>query len=230
MKYLNYALSLTTIAIAIVSTHALAQPPRGGFGMMNQPLTVVSAPAEVLGKELKLSEEVQKKVAAIQKGVQDKMTAAMQELRDSGGFSPEAFQELQKKNTENAKKAETEIMALLSNDQKKALPDVMKALQMLRTLGIPVQLNGDLKLTEEQKTALAKIAVEVTKDRESKMKEMQEARENGDQDKMRELMQAMRTSGANPKALAALTADQKAMIEKYIKDHPQQPGRRPGGN
>ena len=228
MKYLNYALSLTTVAI--VSTHALAQPPRGGFGMMNQPLTVVSAPADVLGKELKLSEEVQKKVATIQKGVQDKATAAMQELRDSGGFSPEAMQELQKKNAENSKKAETEIMALLTADQKTALPDVIKALQLLRTLGIPVQLSGELKLTDEQKTALGKIAVDVQKDRDAKMKEMQEARQNGDQDKMRELMQAIRPSGANAKALAILTADQKAMVEKYIKDHPQQPGRRPGGN
>ncbi|MBB6049538.1 hypothetical protein [Armatimonas rosea] len=218
--------------VALVSTGAFAQPPGGGFGMMrgNQPLTLATVPAEALGTELKLSPEVQKQIAAIQKKVQDKMQAAMQELRDSGGAGPEAFQELQKKNQENSKKAETEILALLTDDQKKALPEVLKALQLLRTVGIPVQLSSALMLTDVQKKSLAEVAAAVQKDREAKMKEMQEARQNQDQDKMRELMQAMRgNGGVNPKALAILTAEQKAMVEKYIKDHPQPQGRR-GGN
>jgi Asp-tRNA(Asn)/Glu-tRNA(Gln) amidotransferase A subunit family amidase len=219
--------------VALVGAGAFAQPPGGGFGMMrgNQPLTLASAPAEALGTELKLTEEVQKKIAAIQKKLQEKSMAAMQELRDSGGFSPEAMQELQKKNEESAKKAETEIMALLSDDQKKALPEVLKALQLLRTVGIPVQLNSDLKLTADQKKALTEVAAAIQKDRTAKMKEMQEARQNQDQDKLRELMQSMRgNGGVNPKAMAILTAEQKAMVEKYIKDHPQPQGGRRGGN
>ena len=153
-------------AVTVVSASALAQPPGGGFGLRGlQPLTAATVPAPVLGKELKLSEEVQKKIATIQKGVQDKQTAAMQELRDSGGFNPEALQELQKKNQENGKKAETEILALLSDDQKKALLDVIKALQTLQTLTIPLALHEDLKLTEEQTKALTERAAVVAKER-----------------------------------------------------------------
>jgi hypothetical protein len=156
----------------------------------------------------------------------------MQELRDSGGFSPEAFQDLQKKNQDNAKKAEADILALLTEDQKKALPDVIKALQMLRTLGIPLQLNGELKLTEEQKKALAERAGVLQKEREAITKQIQEAMRNQDMERVRELAQGMRgAGGADAKALVALTAEQKALIEKYLKEHPEPRGfRRGGGN
>ncbi|WP_395146429.1 hypothetical protein [Armatimonas sp.] len=218
---------------ALVSTTAFAQPPGGGFGFGrgNQPLTVATVPAEALGKELKLSEEVQKKVAAIQKAVQDKMQAAMQELRNGGGFNQEAMQELQKTNLANGKKAETEILALLNDDQKKARPEVLKTLQLLQTLGIPVQLNGDLKLTAEQTKALTERAAVVQKERAAVTKQIQEAMASQDMDRVRELSQGMRgTGGADAKALAILTPEQKAMVEKYIKDHPRPQGRRGGGN
>ncbi|WP_395089085.1 hypothetical protein [Armatimonas sp.] len=224
----------TALAVgALVSTTAFAQPPGGGFGFGrgNQPLTVATVPADALGKELQLSEEVQKKVAAIQKGVQDKMQAAMQELRDSGGFNQEAMQELQKTNLANGKKAEMEILALLTDDQKKALPEMLKTLQLLQTLGIPVQLNGDLKLTAEQTKALAERAAVVQKERAAVTKQIQEAMASQDMDRVRELSQGMRgTGGADAKALAILTPEQKAMVEKYIKDHPRPQGRRGGGN
>ena len=224
----------TALAVgALVSTTAFAQPPGGGFGFGrgNQPLTVATVPADALGKELKLSEEVQKKVAAIQKSVQDKAQAAMQELRDGGGFNQEAIQELQKTSLANGKKAETEILALLTDDQKEALPEVLKTLQMLQTLGIPMQLNGDLKLTAEQTKALAERAAVVQKERAAVTKQIQEAMASQDMDRVRELAQGMRgTGGGDAKALAILTSEQKAMVEKYIKDHPRPQGRRGGGN
>jgi hypothetical protein len=225
----------TALAVGVVvGSGALAQPPGGGFGMMrgNQPLTVATVPADVLGKELKLSEETTKKIGAIQKSVQDKMMAAMQELRNGGGGGgPEAFQELQKTNQANGKKAETEILALLSDDQKKALPDTLKTLQTLQTLGIPIQVREELKLTDEQMKGLTERAAVVQKDRQAKMKEMQEAMANQDREKLQELAQAMRGNGGpDAKAQAILTADQKAIVEKYIKDHPRPQGRRGGGN
>lgn len=225
-------LTLTLAAVTVVSASALAQPPGGGFGLRGlQPLTAATVPAPVLGKELKLSEEVLKKVAALQKGVQDKQTAAMQELRESGGFSLEAFQELQKKNQENGKKAETEIIALLTDDQKKALPDVIKALQTLQTLGIPLPLREDLKLTEEQTKTLTERAAVVAKERAAISKQIQEAMASQDFEKVRELGQGMRgNGGVDAKAAEILTAEQKALIEKYVKEHPQPQGRRGGGN
>lgn len=228
-----YRFGTALAVVALVGAGALAQPPGGGFGFGRgiQPLTVATVPADALGKELKLSEEVQKKVAAIQKGVQDKIQAAMQELRDSGGFNQEAFQELQKKNQENGKKAETDILALLTDDQKKALPDVLKTLQMLQTLGIPVQLNADLKLTAEQTKVLTERAAVLQKERAAVAKQIQEAMASQDMERVRELSQGMRGTGAaDAKALAALTPEQKAMVEKYIKDHPRPQGRRGGGN
>lgn len=231
MSFRNLMFATTTVAL--VSASALAQPPRGGFGMMNQPLTLVTVPADVLGKELQLTPEIQKKVAGLQQGVQDKMRAAMQELRDGGGFSPEAFQELQKKNQDNSKKAETDILALLNDDQKKAVPDTIKALQMLRTLGLPIALRSELKLTEEQKKSLGELAATVQKERDARTKEIQEAMRNQDMERVRELAQGMRGNGEpSAKALALLTDEQKALVTKYLKDNPQPQGgfRRGGGN
>lgn len=94
-----------------------------------------------------------------------------------------------------------------------------------------MQLNGDLKLTAEQTKALAERAAVVQKERAAVTKQIQEAMASQDMDRVRELAQGMRgTGGGDAKALAILTSEQKAMVEKYIKDHPRPQGRRGGGN
>ena len=58
-----------------------------------------------------------------------------------------------------------------------------------------------------------------------------DAQAAGDNDKAQEIRTAMRASFGNgqpdEKGLAILTPDQKELVTKYIKDHPQQG--RPGG-
>jgi hypothetical protein len=53
---------------------------------------------------------------------------------------------------------------------------------------------------------------------------------NQDMDRVRELAQGMRgNGGVDVKAQGILTAEQKALVEKYLKEHPQPQGFRRGG-
>ena len=108
---------------------------------------------------------------------------------------------------------------------------MVKALQTLQTLSIPLPLHEDLKLTEDQTKALTERATVLAKERAAIAKQIQEAMASQDMAKVRELSQGMRGSGGvDAKAGEILTAEQKAMIEKYVKEHPQPQGRRGGGN
>lgn len=197
---------------------------QGRFGQ--QQLSLVNAPIDVLAKELKLTDDQKTAITAARRKMQTDMQALM---RPADGSQPN-FQELQPKMQDINKKANTDIEAVLKDDQKADAPVLLKNLQTLQTVRIPMATYSDLKLTTEQKTKLAAVAADVAKDRAAKMQEFNAARQAGDQAKLQELAQAMRGNGQpDEKALAALTADQKDLVTKYIKDHPQQGGRRPGG-
>jgi hypothetical protein len=139
------------------------------------------------------------------------------------------FQELLPKMQEIQQKGAKDAEAILKDDQKPAATALLKDLTALQSVRIPIATYSDLKLTADQKTKLAAVSADITKDRAAKMQEMQAARQAGDQAKMQEIMQSMRGNGQpDEKALAVLTADQKDFVTKYIKDHPAGPGG-PGG-
>jgi len=137
----------------------------------------------------------------------------------------DGFQKRQELNT-----AATEaITAVLTDDQKKALPDFLKEVGAMQQAGLPAGVLGDLKLTEDQKKS---ITAQAEKSAATMREKMQAAQQSG-QRPNREEMMAMRKESTDA-VMALLTPTQKAMVEKYVKDHPQPAfggfGGRRGGN
>jgi len=224
------------VAVGALAQADPAQPParrqgrggRGGFGLGARfgQLTLVNVPADVLATELKLTDEQKTAIAAVRTKMRTDMQAAFQPSAD--GTRPDR-QAMTAKMTEINDKTTKDIDAILKDDQKAQSVALVKNLQSLVTLRVPLQTYSDLKLTADQKTKLAAAAAEVAKDRTAKQAEVAAARQAGDQAKAQELQRAMFGNGQpDDKALAILTADQKEIVTKYIKDNPQR-GRRPGG-
>ena len=225
-----------------VAVGALAQAPaaggqqpgggrqgRGGFGQGRfggQQMTLSTVPMDVLVKELKLTDEQKTALAAIRTKAQADLAA----LRPTDGTQPN-FQELFPKMQEVNQKAAKDSEAVLKDDQKADATALLKTLTVVQGLRLPIGAYCDLKLTAEQKTKLAALAAESAKDRAAKMQEVQAARDANDQAKVQELMTAMRGSfggAVDEKTLAVLTAEQKDVVTKYVKEHPPR-NRRPGG-
>jgi hypothetical protein len=198
---------------------------RGGFGQGRfggGQMTLLNVPMDLLVKELKLTDDQKTAITA----VQTKERADLQALRQppADGSQPDR-QAMCTKMTEIQQKAAKDAEAVLKDDQKTDATALLKNLQALQAVRIPYQTYGDLKLTAEQKTKLAALAADITKDRAAKQKELVEAQQAGDQAKVREIFTAMRGNGQpDEKATAILTADQKEVVTKYIKDHPAPAG------
>jgi hypothetical protein len=119
---------------------------------------------------------------------------------------------------EDRKKNDAQIEAVLTDDQKKALPAFLKDVQSFQTAQLPLALISDLKLTEDQKTKMAAVVTQIQKIAQEKR---QEAMDNQDFQALREIMTQTQTA-LKDKTRALLTADQKAMVEKYEKENPNQ--------
>jgi hypothetical protein len=119
---------------------------------------------------------------------------------------------------EERKKNDAQVEAVLTDDQKKALPAFLKDVQAYQSAQLPLALISDLKLTEDQKTKIAAVVKQVQTISQEKM---QEARDNQDFQAIREIMTQSQTA-LKDKTRALLTADQKAMVEKYEKENPNQ--------
>jgi len=226
------------VAIGAIAQGAGQPPPggrrggqgrfgQGGFGGGQLTLSSPAVPIDLLVKELKLTDDQKTAIVAARMKAQTDTQALMQPGADGGRPN---FQEILPKMQEINQKAAKDIDGTLKDDQKTEAAALLKNLTALQSLRIPIGTYSDLKLTADQKTKLAAASADVAKDRAAKLQELQAARQAGDQAKMQELMQGMRGNGQpDEKGLAILTADQKDLVTKYIKDHPQQNGRRPGG-
>jgi hypothetical protein len=236
--------SVAAVMTLGLATAAQAQPPGGGppgfgrggfgrgFGMFGgMPMSVVNVPPDVLEKELKLSAEQKNRIVAVQQKSRDEMRSLFPP--PGGGGAPPDFQAMGERMREINESATKDIEATLSDSQKKQLPGMLKSLQNLMTLGIPIQVKSDLKLTDAQSKKLEALAAQVQKERQAKMQEMQAAFQSGDREKAREIMQSMggRFGQPNDKAMALLNANQQGIVKKWIKDNPPRPGGfgRPGG-
>jgi hypothetical protein len=223
------------VTIGALAQAGAGQPPpggarRGGFGQGRfgalGGVTLVSVSPDVLAKELKLTDEQKTAIAAAQMKYQTDLRATFQ--RPADGSQPDR-QAMQAKQRELSTQATKDIETVLKDDQKTDATALLKNLQALQTLRIPYQTYSDLKLTGEQRTKLTAMAADATKDRAAKRAELQAAQQAGDQAKVQEIIQSMGGFGGPPdeKTMAVLTADQKDVVTKYIKDHPAR-GRRPG--
>lgn len=196
---------------------------RGG-GMMQMGLS--SLPVNVLVKGLKLSDDQKTKVDDVQKKIREAQRAAFGGGNNpfgggaGGGNRPDPaqLQEMMAKMQEERKKNDAQVEAVLTDDQKKALPAFLKDVQTFQTAQLPLALIGDLKLTEDQKTKMAAVVKQVQTISQEKR---QEAMDNQDFQALREIMTQTQTA-LKDKTRALLTADQKAMVEKYEKENPNQ--------
>jgi Spy/CpxP family protein refolding chaperone len=208
MQARKLALVCAAAAVALtITVSSFAQNParqRQGQRRGQGRNSVASLPVNVIDSIVKLTPEQKTKVTTIH----DKYEADTRALRPQQGAQPEPANT--QKLRDISRQAVADIEALLNQEQKDKLKAANKDLQLYRSVGIPVELYGQVKLTDEQKTKLAAIEKETT-----------EKSQGVDQAQRRQINQEART-----KAEALLTADQKAAIEKYRKEHPRE-GRRP---
>ena len=113
---------------------------------------------------------------------------------------------------------DAQVEAILTDDQKKALPAFLKDVQAFQSAQLPLALISDLKLTDDQKTKMAAVVTQIQKIAQEKR---QEAMDNQDFQSLREIMTQTQTA-LKDKTRALLTVDQKAMVEKYEKENPNQ--------
>ena len=195
---------------------------RGGQGRGGQggPPSLVTMPMAYLVTALTLTDDQKTKVQAIQ----DKVRTDMQELRkpDANGQRPNRA-ELQPKIMALNDQAKKDIEAVLTPAQLKMSVKALKSAMVYNTVGIPLPVLADLKLTHEEETKLADIVEAATKEQEPTVKALTEARTAGDQAKVTEINQTMQASrqATREKAMAVLTEEQKATLAQYQKDHPR---------
>jgi hypothetical protein len=230
--------------------------PPGGTGgrpgMFGPRISVANVPLAALDAELKLSAQQKQDIKQIQDSFRKEQRALMPGFpggpgRGPGGppnggppggsppnggppnGTPPDFEQM-RANMEKIRsldeKASKQIEALLTESQKMALPDALKELGDLGPTGIPFDILGDLKLTQDQKTRLIAVS---KKSQEDMRKKMDEARQSGDFQSIRDLFQTSRET-THKQIMAVLTADQRTMVENFIKEHPMRsPGGFPGG-
>ncbi|MCW3055707.1 MAG: hypothetical protein JWN14_4877 [Chthonomonadales bacterium] len=203
---------------AVAAGGARRQRQGGGQGQRGQrggnPL--VTMPLSVMDSYLKLTADQKTKITAIQ----------TQYKTDAKAFTPapvapgempdrQAQQEMRTKQREASTKADTDIKAVLTEDQTKLIPDMNKELGSYTAVNIPVGVLPDLKLTADQKTKITTIAADSQKEMQAKF---QEAQANGgqvDQAAMQEMRKA-----SSDKVTAVLTDTQKTTLADYRKAHP----------
>jgi Spy/CpxP family protein refolding chaperone len=199
------------------------QGGRGGFG---QP-TLTSVPAAVLADGLKLTAVQKAKIQAIQ----DQARKDTQALRPAQGQQPD-FQEMRQKMQALNEETNKSIEGVLTPDQLKAAPAFLKSVGGYRTVGIPLEVLPDLKLTADQKTKIAAIADAAQKQLQDEMQKMRAAGGGqpgggGGGGGFQAIQDLMKANG--DKAAAVLTSGQKAILDKYKADHPQRGFGGPGG-
>ncbi len=187
---------------------------------------LVMLPLGFMDTVLKLDADQKTKITDIQAKYKEDAKAFTPAAPVAGAppADPAARQEMMQKRGAAVAQADKDIQAVLTDDQKKLIPDLNKATQTLRTVGIPVEVVGDLKLTDPQAAKMTTIADDSQKEM---MAKMTEARQGGNVDRaaMMQMMQDA-TKATHEKARLVLTSSQRTKLDAYLKDHPQPVGGR----
>jgi hypothetical protein len=194
---------------------------QGGFGRGG----MVILPISYLNTSLKLTADQKDKITAIQTQYKEDAKAFTPPPADPNTpVDPQVRRDMGQKRGAAVAKADADITALLTDDQKKMMADMNKELGALRSVGIPIEVLADLKLSETQRTQIVTISDDSQKEMRAKR---QEAQANGGQFD-RQAMQDMRKA-TTEKAMNVLNLSQKNKLEAYLKDHPQPQGGGRGG-
>jgi len=208
-------------------------PPTGApaGGTLTLKPTVLDVPVEALEYALKLNREQKQKIAAIQAQFQEQRMSLLPRPDPQAGRPPDfsQFQAAQERIRTLERQAERRIQEVLTAQQRSALPETLEEIELLHGVGLPAELLGDLKLTAEQKAALARVG-------QQSQQAMRRAMEAGARrrDFNAGVAAAERARAEmRQKVLAVLTAPQRRMVEEYQRAHPEpvlrSPGAGPGG-
>jgi hypothetical protein len=127
----------------------------GRPGAGPRPFTLLNAPSRELAAALKLSDEQRGKIQSI---IED-FHADAQALRPQPpipGTEPQQVAPSQQREKMKAleEKAQKSVEAVLTEDQKKMVPDLLRSWNLMREMGLPLATAAQLKLTAEQMTVL----------------------------------------------------------------------------
>lgn len=194
----------------------------GGRGMMGgqRNLTLSQVPASALSSALTLNATQKTKVQSIQDKLKTQREAAMPRPGQNPGERPDpetmraAFDKLR----QTEEKANKDIEALLTTEQKSKVSATLKSFNALREVGIPLDVYAELKLTAAQKQQLQDIAKAAQPQRPA---EGSEPGQGGRPPRVdRRALQE--------KAMAVLTDEQKKTLDAWMEAHPRPQGG-PGG-
>ena len=235
------------IGTGLLSTAVFAQAqgaPGGGGGGQGRGgqngrrggrMTVASVPAATLAAGLMLSADQVSKIEVIQKPIMARQADMMKQFMAGrqGGATPDRaammanYQKMQADQTQ----AETDINALLTDTQKEQLPTLLKAIGALNQAGIPMQVQGKLGLTEDQKTQIIDVATRAQR----KAREAAANAQPDDPANTPEARQKVQTE-IEAQVDALLTPAQRQTVQQYRAANPRPMGRggyggggRPGG-
>jgi Spy/CpxP family protein refolding chaperone len=214
MKKTIWAPALGLAFGLVVSAPAAAQPAQSqGRGQGPWQASLATIPVDLLAGPLRLTDDQKAKIKASQEKVA-KVTAEARRAAGKDGGGGAGFQGVR----DAQQAANTEITAVLTAQQKGKVEDIVREFGAYQQLGIPLQVLGEVKLTDAQKAKLKPIAEEM-------QNKVQELRAGGGQPDRQARQQLRQEYSA--KALAILTAEQKATIEKWRQANSMP---RPGGN
>ncbi|MBL9122515.1 MAG: hypothetical protein JNG90_02705 [Planctomycetaceae bacterium] len=209
------------MVVLMPAEQAWAQRPGGGqrggaggrMGMLNSPglnqLFLLRNPS--VQTELRLTDEQKTKSAALGDKVQQEMQGVFAELGELDPEDREAkLVEVRKMAAERGKAVAGELGAILTAEQTARLKQINLQMRGMGALADP-DVAAELKLSNEQTKQLAAIREE----NDAASRELfREARDSGgDREAIRTKMADLRKSGTD-KAMAVLTAEQKAQFEK----------------
>jgi len=179
-------------------------PGRGGMGAggMAGP-GLIAVPA--VQKELKLSDEQAEKARTFATEYREKAQEAMSQYADLTG--EERMTKMQSVNRSMSASGMKEVEAMLKPEQTKRFKQLVFQARGVDNLTDP-EIAKALKVTSEQADKVKNL---MENERGERREAQQEA--NGDRQVMMEKMQAIRKE-TNAKAMALMTADQKAMFKE----------------
>jgi hypothetical protein len=232
---------LSVLVSTMLGTPAFAQrpgpppgppPPRGRFGGPGgpfggpggpgrgmrgpRPSGLADTPVVALSAGLKLNTTQQAKIATIQ--AQYRVQRGQLLPRPSGPPPPpEGMRGLLDKMRGLDKSTATQIKTTLTDQQRAALPALLKTFDDLRFAGIPLETYGALNLRAGQK---AQIAAFVQTGQQALRTTMDHARQTGDFEAIRAAMRTGRDQ-VMQKTEAVLTPAQKSVVSRYKAGHPR---------
>lgn len=202
-------LTVATLALlAAFGVAAVAQAPAGGRQARGAArahnLSLATVPAKTIDALVGLTADQKTRIETIQ----TQLASDLRALRPAKGQP--ADPDARTKRAQLTAKANEDINAVLTPEQREKLKAAVKDLRPVISVGIPPALAVDLKLTADQKTKIEEIA----KDVRAQLKGADAATRRA------------KIAEAREKVMQLLTDDQKKIVEKFQAEH-QRSARRP---